>query len=207
MALHDLLSVDRYKSRLRVSGLLTTLTDGYDRISGHGVHNAILDRQVACLGTSVRKTYISRASTMLEYERVIEHALLEEKNRGTSAAATGDIFIEKRRMSSIKNLGLLACFPLQRRNASEHMNSLLALGFKAYVVCVDSVVLDQSFVGRLVNEDFLNQLPPGIDPCGENGEYHTFVVDGPIFREPVRCVPGQIVLRDGFYFCDLVPDN
>jgi diphthamide synthase (EF-2-diphthine--ammonia ligase) len=110
-------------------------------------------------------------------------------------------------MSTMATLGLRSCFPLLKKDAAEHMKAVLTRGFKAYVVCVDSAVLDQSFVGCLVDGEFLNRLPPGVDICGENGEYHTFVVDGPIFTEPVRCQRGSIVHREGFYFCDMVLDN
>jgi len=207
MALHDLRSSGRYTNGYRVSGLLTTLTEGYDRISGHGVRNSILDQQADCLRMKVRKTYISRTASMEEYEGVVEKALTQEREQGVRVAATGDIFIEKRRMSTLKGLGLLGCFPLQKRDAMDHMRKLLELGFKAYVVCVDSKVLDQSFAGRLVDPDFMNRLPPGVDPCGENGEYHTFTFDGPIFAEPVRCRVGEIVFREGYYFSDILPDN
>jgi diphthamide synthase (EF-2-diphthine--ammonia ligase) len=113
MALHDLRTDDRYKA-YAVSSLLTTLTEGYDRISGHGVRNSVLDRQVDCLGLDVHKTYIPRDSSMDDYDSVIEDALLQHKARGVKVAATGDIFVEKRRMSTLKNLGLRACCPLLR---------------------------------------------------------------------------------------------
>src|SRR6202140_1579998 len=165
MALHDLRTDDRYKA-YAVSTLLTTLTDSYDRISGHGVRNSVLDRQVECLGLNVHKTYISRESSMDEYESVIQNALLQHKARGVTVAATGDIFVEKRRMSTLKGLGLRACCPLLRKEAIEHIKRIVTLGFQAYVVCVDSKVLDQSFVGCRVAFDFLSRLPPNVDPCG-----------------------------------------
>ena len=206
VALHDLRTAPGYNG-YEVSGLLTTLTQGYDRISGHGVHNSVLDRQVACLGLNVHKTFISSQSTMDEYESVVQQALLQQKSRGIKGAATGDIFVEKRRMSTLKNIGLLGCFPLMKKNSVEHYKRLVELGFKAYVICVDSRVLDQSFIGCPLDMELLNRLPPGVDPCGENGEYHSFVFDGPGFSQAVRCQPGTIVFRDEFYFCDLRLDN
>ena len=206
MALHQLRMGAGY-SDYRVSGLLTTLTEDYNRISGHGVHNSVLDRQVACLGVDVHKTFISKRSSMHEYESVVQQALDEQKKRGVKAAATGDIFVEKRRMALFKQAGLLSCFPLMKKDPHEHFKMLLDLGFKAYVVCVDSTVLDSTFVGCELNLDFLNRLPPGVDLCGERGEYHTFVFDGPGFAEPVRCRVGEKVFREGFHFCDLQLDN
>lgn len=191
----------------RVTDLLTTLTEGYDRISGHGVRRSLLERQAACLGLRLHKTYISQGATMDEYESVIEEALLEHKGAGTNVAATGDIFIEKRRMATFKKTGMRGCFPLMLNNTRDHVMRFVELGFKAYVVCVDSAVLDGSFVGRMVDEDFLSDLPTGIDPCGEHGEFHTFVFDGPIFKEPVKCELGEIVLRESFYFCDVTLAN
>jgi uncharacterized protein (TIGR00290 family) len=206
MALREIEMQQRYKG-YQVTRLLTTLTEGYDRISGHGVRRALLERQAACLGLDLHKTFIPKKSTMEEYEAVMEEALLKNKNEGVNVAATGDIFVEKRRMATLKRLGIKGCFPLIQKNTRDHVKTFIELGFKAYVVCVDSTVLDKSFVGRLVNSDFLAQLPVSIDPCGENGEFHTFVFDGPIFRAPVNCKLGDVVLREGFYFCDVVTDD
>jgi uncharacterized protein (TIGR00290 family) len=205
VALHEVTTSERYRGRFRISGLLTTLTEDYDRISGHGVRSSVLDLQAACIGIKVRKTYITRTSSMEQYEHIIDSALSEEKGQGAKAVATGDIFIEKRRMANFKNAGLLGCFPLLGKSPAEHMKDVIDRGFTAYVICVDASVLDQSFVGCTVNQEFLSRLPSDVDLCGENGEYHTFVVNGPCFREPVPCTRGEIVFREGFYYCDLIP--
>jgi uncharacterized protein (TIGR00290 family) len=206
MALREIQTHQRYHG-YHVARLLTTLTEGYDRISGHGVRRDLLERQAACLGLDLHKTFIPKKSTMEEYESVIEEALLKNKNEDINVAATGDIFIEKRRMDTFKKLGMKGCFPLLQKNTHEHVKTFIELGFKSYVVSVDSTILDKSFVGRLVDSDFLAQLPVSIDSCGENGEFHTFVFDGPIFRERVNCKLGDVVLKEWFYFCDLVLDN
>lgn len=206
MALYEI-SINPKYCEYRVTDLLTTLTEGYDRISGHGVRRSVLERQVACLGLSLHKTYIPKNATMSEYESVIEEALLIYRNEGTHFAATGDIFVEKRRMATFKKMGIKGCFPLMLRNSREHVTRFIDLGFKAYVVCVDAAVLDQSFVGRIIDKDFLDQLPTGVDPCGEFGEFHTFVFDGPIFKERVKCKLGEVVLRESFYFSDVLLDN
>lgn len=206
MTLYEINTNKRYCG-YRVTDLLTTLTEGYDRISGHGVRRALLERQADCLGLRLHKTYIPKGATMDEYESVIEDALAEHRGGGTGVAATGDIFIEKRRMATFKKTGMKGCFPLMLNNTREHGKRFVELGFKAYVVCVDAAVLDESFAGRIFNEDFLNDLPTGVDPCGEHGEFHTFVFDGPIFNEPVKCNPGRVVLRESFYFCDVTLAN
>jgi uncharacterized protein (TIGR00290 family) len=206
MALHEIGTNQRYRG-YRVASLLTTLTEDYDRISGHGVRRSVLEYQAACLGLELRETYISKGATLNEYESVMEAALLKQKRDGTHVVASGDIFVEKRRMAMCKKMGMKACFPLMLRDTRDHIRAFIDLGFKAYVVCVDAGILDASFAGRTVDEDFLDQLPTGVDPCGENGEFHTFVFDGPGFRQPVECRPSEVVLREMFYFCDVVLDN
>ena len=143
---------------------------------------------------------------MFDYEQVIEGALREEKRCGARVASSGDVFIDKRRMTSVKTAGLRGCFPLYGKNTATHVREVIDQGFKAWVVCVNSAVLDQSFIGSQLDKDFLNRLPANVDPCGEYGEYHTFVLNGPIFREPVCCKRGQVVFREGFYFCDVTLD-
>jgi len=206
MALYEVNTNKRYCG-CRITSLLTTLTEGYDRISGHGVRRSLLEHQASCLGLSLHKTYIPQRATMDQYESVIEEALLVHKGTGTNIAVTGDIFVEKRRMAIFKKTGMRGCFPLMLNNTRDHVMRFVELGFKAYVVCVDSAILDDSFVGRIIDEPFLNELPTGVDPCGEHGEFHTFVFDGPIFKEPVKCKLGGVVLRESFYFCDVTLAN
>src|SRR5262245_26018012 len=194
MAFHEVRTHERY-SGYRVASLLTTLTEGFDRISGHGVRRSLLERQAACLGLDLHKTYIPQAATMEDYDAVIEEALLKYRREGTDVAVTGDICVEKRRMATFKKVGMHGCFPLMFSHRRQHVMKLIELGFKAYVVCVDSAVLDSSFVGRAIDQELVEQLPLRADPCGENGEFHTFVYDGPIFREPVKCKLGDIVFR------------
>lgn len=204
--LYELSTNERYRD-YSITGLLTTLTEGYDRISGHGVRCSLLEEQAVCLGLNLYKTYIPKGATMGEYEAVIEAALLKLKGEGNSLAATGDIFVEKRRMATFKKTGVQGCFPLMRNNSHKHVTRLIDLGFKIYVVCVDGAILDKSFVGRILDRDFLDDLPSGVDPCGENGEFHTFVFDGPVFKKPVNCKPGEVVFRESFYFCDILHEN
>jgi uncharacterized protein (TIGR00290 family) len=204
MAFQEIATSERYSDH-RITSLLTTLTAGYDRITGHGVRRELLERQAACLGLDVVLTYIPKKSTMAQYEDVMEDALRKLRLAGSELAATGDIFLEKQRIAMFKNVGMKSCFPLLLRNTRDYVCDLIDRGIKAYVICVNSAVLDQSFVGRVLDREFLNDLPFGVDPCGENGEYHTFVFDGPIFRNKVECKLGRTVFREGFYFCDVLP--
>jgi uncharacterized protein (TIGR00290 family) len=204
MAFHEIATHERY-SGYEITTLLTTLTSGYDRITGHGVRRALLELQAHCLGLNFIPTYIPKRATMAQYEEVIEAALSELKEEGIGVAASGDVFVEKQRMATFKKVGMRGCFPLMLKSTKNHVLDLIELGFKAYVICVDSAVLDETYLGRVVDRQFLDDLPFGVDPCGENGEYHTFVFDGPIFRKEVECRLGRIVAREGFYFRDLLP--
>jgi uncharacterized protein (TIGR00290 family) len=206
VALHEIRTLPRYRG-YAVASLVTTFTDGYDRVSGHGVRRALIERQAACLGLDLLPTYIPRAASMTDYETVMERALRGQRRRGAEVAASGDIFVEKQRLAIFKRVGLNGCFPLCRRDSRRHAEALIAHGFKALVVCVDGTALDASFAGRMVDAAFLRDLPPGVDPCGEHGEFHTFVFDGPIFHRPVACRLGEVVFRQGFYFCDLLADD
>jgi uncharacterized protein (TIGR00290 family) len=204
MALHQL----RRDPLREVVALLTTVTEGYDRISMHGVRRILLERQAAALGLPLEIVTIPPQCVNTEYESRMETMLLTWKNRGVTDVAFGDIFLQDLREYREKNLaraGMKALFPVWLRPTRELVQTFIALGFRAVTVCVDPKILDASFVGREIDEDFLKALPPEADPCGENGEFHSFVYDGPGFSAPVQFTLGEKVLRNGFYFCDLLP--
>jgi uncharacterized protein (TIGR00290 family) len=205
LALHQLHTTERFKG-FRVSCLLTTFTDAYDRVSDHGIRRELIERQAAVIGIDLHKTYIPPGSTMATYEATMEAALAVHRARGIRLAASGDIFVEKQRVAMVKKMGFQGCFPLWEKTTREQIGAFLASGIKAYVVCVDSAILDPSFVGKPLDAEFLRRLPSHVDPCGERGEYHTFAYDGPMFREPVRCRIGEVVLRESLYFSDVIPD-
>jgi uncharacterized protein (TIGR00290 family) len=205
LALHDLMTAEAYLD-LRVTSLLTTFTEGYDRVSCHGVRRDLVEKQASYLAIDLHKTYIPKRATMAQYEAVIHAALDDHVDRGIRLASSGDIFVEKGRVTTIKKRGMKGCFPLWKRTTAANIRAYLDSGFKAYVVCVDASLLDESFVGRPLDEDFLNDLPPHVDPCGERGEYHTFVYDGPIFKEPIKCRVGDAARRESFYFADVFLD-
>ena len=189
--------------------LLTTVTKDYDRISMHGVRVELLQRQAASIGINLIKVFISRKSSNQEYESRLRGALEECKQKNTFRVAFGDIFLEdlrKYRVDKLREVELEAIFPLWKISTKELASRFINLGFKAVISCVDSKVLGKEFVGKDFDKEFLSKLPDSVDPCGENGEFHSFVYDGPVFKEKIPHKLGEIVLRDErFYFCDLIP--
>jgi uncharacterized protein (TIGR00290 family) len=197
-------------SDLRVAALLTTITRDYDRISMHGVRRILLERQAVSLQVPLHQILISKGASNVEYETRMGEAFAIYREREIDTVAFGDLFLEEIRAYREQLLtrhGMLGMYPVWKRDTLALIREFMNLGFKTAVVCVDPEQLDPSFLGRLIDEDFLSQLPPGVDPCGENGEFHTFVFDGPIFSDPVKFVFGERVCRDSFWFCDLVPTD
>jgi len=191
-----------------IVGLLTTITEGYNRVSIHGVRQEFLDRQAAAAGLPLVKVRIPRDSSMAEYERRMGAALERCVSQGVSAVAFGDIFLEDIRAdreAKLARAGLAGVFPIWKCDTHELARRFIEAGFKAVITCVDTELLDASFSGRAFDEQFLADLPDTVDPCGENGEFHSFVYDGPIFARPIPCRTGRTVLRDNrFCFCDLI---
>jgi|SRR5579859_3064388 len=205
MALRALLQ----REDVQVVALLTTVTETYDRISMHGVRRELLERQAQSIGLPLHMVFIPPQCINPVYEARMEEALRTYLGQGVRKVAFGDIFLEDLRAYREKNLervGMSALFPIWKRDTRELARSFLTDRFRAFTVCIDPRVLAPSFAGRELNESFFNDLPPHADPCGENGEFHTFVFDGPIFRSPVPVRTGEVVTRDGFVFCDLLPE-
>jgi uncharacterized protein (TIGR00290 family) len=205
IALYELQATHDYE----ISALLTTLTEDYERISMHGVRSTLLEKQAESLGLPLEKIYITANSSNEEYESKMRDTLTHYKSRGVSSVVFGDIFLEdvrKRREENLSKIGMKAVFPIWKRDTNEIAHRFIDLGFKAVITCVDSNALDKSFVGRIFDDRFLSDLPPTVDSCGENGEFHSFVYDGPIFQNRISYKKGGIVLRDErFYYCDLIP--
>ena len=191
----------------RVAALLTTLTRDFDRVSMHGVRRELLEEQAASLGLPLHKVFISKDASNDEYEMKMGEALAEYRGQGIDSIVFGDLFladIRAYRENFLARQAMHGLFPVWKRDTLNFIREFIELGFKTIVTCVDSKVLDESFVGKTIDEAFLSSLPEGVDPCGENGEFHTFVFDGPIFARAVEFSLGEIVLRESFWFCDLV---
>jgi uncharacterized protein (TIGR00290 family) len=190
-----------------IIALLTTVTAGYERISMHGVRRELLEQQAAALGYPLTEIVIPQKATNEEYEDQMRRALAGYQEKGVNCVAFGDIFLEDLRAYREKNLaqvGMRGIFPLWKRDTRELVHELGRLGFKAIITCVDTQALGKEYAGREINEKFLEGLPEKVDPCGENGEFHTFVYDGPNFSSRIAIAPGEKVLReDRFYYCDL----
>jgi uncharacterized protein (TIGR00290 family) len=202
MALHAL----RNQRGLSVAALLTTVTEGYERISMHGVRRALLLRQAQSIGLPLQEVRIPPQCVNPIYETRMREALLTQKENRVRCVAFGDIFLQDLREYRERNLAqveMRAMFPIWKRDTRELAQEFCAMGFRAVAVCIDSKKLSREFAGREVDESFFRDLPAGVDPCGENGEFHTFVYDGPIFSKAIAIAQGEIVERDGFYFCDL----
>lgn len=204
VALYEIQRARKY----RVAALLTTVTRDYDRISMHGVRRVLLEKQADSLGVPLHQVLISKDATNEEYEMKMGKAFSAYGEQGIDSIVFGDLFLEDIRIYREQFLArhnMRGLFPVWHRDTTRFIKEFIALGFKAVVICVDSRILDQSFAGRMIDEAFLSSLPPHVDPCGENGEFHSFVFDGPVFARPVKFSLGEIVLRESFWFCDLVP--
>ena len=204
LALHALAKT----SGVRVEGLLTTIIRDTDRISAHGVRRTLLEAQAAHLRLPLWFNSIGNGASNAAYEESMAEAFAACRARGVTTVAFGDLFLEDVRAYRDRLVvahEMQALYPVWRRDTGRLIQEFLGYGFKTAVVCVDPKQLNPSFVGRVIDEQFLADLPPGVDPCGENGEFHTFVFDGPMFAERVRFSFGEIACRDGFWFCDLVP--
>lgn len=193
---------------VEIVALLTTVTEGYDRISMHGVRRKLLLEQAASLGYPIEEVNIPRNCPNTIYEIRMHAALQKYLREGVSRAVFGDLFLEDIRAyreKQMHRIGMEASFPLWNRNSSETAREFIRLGFRAVVTCVDTQRLPAEFSGRKYDEDFISDLPDGVDPCGENGEFHSFVYDGPIFSRPVAVKPGKKVMRNSrFCYCDLL---
>ena len=188
--------------------LITTVTEGHERISMHGVRRELLARQAEALGIPLVEVLIPPSCVNEIYEERMAEALATEPLSRVDAIGFGDLFLEDVRAyreGRLAAAGKRGLFPLWGRDTAALAREFLDAGFEATLVCVDPRVLDPAFCGRRYDERLLAQIPPGVDPCGENGEFHTFVSGGPIFAEPIACERGEVVERDGFVFCDLIP--
>ena len=205
LALHAL----RLDSRYRLTGLLTSVTRDYGRISMHGVRETLLDAQAEMLGLPLYKVQLSARSSNEEYEAAMTAVLTDIRDLGVRHVAFGDLFLEdirRYRETQLSRAGMQGVFPLWLKPTAPLAREFLHLGFGAVLCCVDGTALGAEFAGREYDATLLADLPERVDPCGENGEFHTFVHRGPVFRRQIRYTLGERVTREQrFHYCDLVP--
>lgn len=202
MALHALLRNPDFE----VVALLTTVTEIYDRISMHGVRRELLHRQAESIGLPVEEVTIPPQCPNSVYEERMGETILRYRGRGIRHVGFGDIFLEDLRAyreNKLMRADMTAVFPIWKVDTRELAARFIREKFRAITVCIDPRKLDPSFAGRALEASFFRDLPQDVDPCGENGEFHTFVFDGPIFREPITVEMGVVVERESFVFCDL----
>jgi uncharacterized protein (TIGR00290 family) len=197
-----------HEARYELVGLLSTVTENNKLISTHGIGIEVLEQQAAAIALPLEKVYIPGALSQVQYERAMKKTLLAFEAQGVTAVAFGDLFLEdlkEYREKRMAEVGMRALFPLWKMDTKEVAYSFLQRGFQAVITCVDATVLDGSFAGRRFDEQLLADIPSSVDPSGENGEFHTFVYEGPIFRRPVRFQKGGHTVREGrYHFCEII---
>lgn len=188
--------------------LLTTLSEPFQRVSMHGVREELLELQAESIGLQLQKVKIPYPCPNAVYEERMRSTLSNWKAHGVTHVIFGDLFLEdirRYREEKLALLNLTPVFPVWGRDTARLAKEIIDAGFRAVLTCVDPRKLDPSFAGREFDDSILRDLPAGVDPCGENGEFHTFVYDGPIFRKPIQIEVGEKVNRDGFQFADIIP--
>jgi len=214
LCLYKALQDERYN----ITQLLTSVNAAHNRISMHGVRRSLLEAQAHAIGLKLETIELPEQPAMDEYEQAVTGKVQKLKNDGCTHAIFGDIFLEDLRQyreQKLKLLGVECVFPLWKIDTAALVKEFIGLGFKSIIVCVNERYLDKSFCGRIIDDAFLNDLPANVDPCGENGEFHSFVFEAPLFKERIPITKGEIVYREyyepndsstgkyGFYFCDL----
>jgi uncharacterized protein (TIGR00290 family) len=193
---------------VEVVGLLTTINETFDRVAMHAVRRALAEAQAKAVGLPLTTVMIPYPCPNEVYESAMTLALVEARKGGIRGVAFGDLFLEdirRYRERQMQGTGLSLHFPLWGRPTPVLAREMIAGGLRARLTCVDPRVLPASFAGKEFDAELLEALPPGVDPCGENGEFHTFAFDGPMFGHPVPVHLGEVVSRDGFVFADLLP--
>jgi uncharacterized protein (TIGR00290 family) len=202
------LHVLRQTPDVEVVGLLTTLNEAAQRVAMHAVRRELLEQQARATGLPLTTLNLPCPCSNQQYETILLAACKDVLAGGVQAVAFGDLFlrdIREYREKQMQNTGLEPIFPLWALPTDRLARDMLAGGLRARLTCIDLARLSRDFAGREFDERLLADLPPGTDPCGENGEFHSFCYTGPIFSSPIACTPGEIIERDGFAFADLVP--
>lgn len=203
-ALHEV----RRAGEVEVTGLLTTVTDAFSRVSMHAVREELLDRQAAAAGLPVRKVRIPWPCPNETYEARMAEAMAAARAEGVTHVVFGDLFlpdVRAYREAKLAGTGIAPLFPLWGRDTGALAREMIAGGLQARLTCVDPRKVDRALAGRAFDGALLAGLPAGVDPCGELGEFHTFAWAGPMFSAPVPVAAGEVVEREGFVFADLLP--
>jgi len=198
----------RKRKDIQVVGLLTTVNEVFERVAMHAVRTELLRAQAEAVGLPLWQVQLPCPCSNEEYERIMSQAMDRAGREGIAGVAFGDLFLEdvrRYREERMRGTGLEPLFPLWGLPTAELSRTMVAAGLKAHLTCVDPNQIGAAFAGRLYDDDLLNELPPSADPCGERGEFHTFVHDGPMFSRPLCVRAGEIVERDGFIFADMLP--
>jgi uncharacterized protein (TIGR00290 family) len=198
----------RENAEFEVVALLTTVNEKYSRVAMHAVRESLLEMQADAAGLPLIKVPIPSACTNEIYERAMGEAMERAKADGVTHVIFGDLFLEDVRAYREKQLArcdVTPVFPLWGRDTRQLAEEMIAGGLSAYLTCVEPRKLDRSFAGRKFDAELLRTFPADVDPCGENGEFHSFVNDGPMFKQAILVTPGEIVERDGFVFADFLP--
>lgn len=215
LALYHLLQDERYA----IDELVTTVNSHYNRVSMHGLRKELLVAQTNAIDIKSSLIELPEHPSMAVYEKRMTEAVTKLKTNGFTHCAFGDIFLEDLKLyreTQLKSLNIKAVFPIWKRDTKALINEFLELGFKTVIVCANAKYFDEDFVGKIIDKDFIKSLPKNVDPCGENGEFHTFCFDGPIFNKPIPFKIGEKVYREydapdnsntktGFWYCDLIP--
>jgi len=202
------LHVLRGEGRFEVTGLLTTVTEPFDRVSMHAVRRSLLHAQARAAGLPLHEVFIPSPCNNQQYELAMQKAIAQARRQGVTHMAFGDLYLEDVRAYRERQLagtGITPVFPLWGIPTAELARQMIGQGLVAYITCVDPSRVPDSFAGRRYDDHLLEQLPNGVDPCAENGEFHTFAAAGPMFRQPIAVRPGAVVRRHGFVFADLLP--
>ena len=200
------LHVLKQQQQIEVVGLMTTVNEVYGRVAMHAVRVELLEAQAIAVGVSLWKIPIPSPCSNEEYEAAMRTAIERAKAEGISGIAFGDLFLEdirRYREDFLRGTGISPMFPIWGAPTAQLAREMIGAGLRARLTCVDPKQLPGSFVGKEFDAKFLAELPAGVDPCGERGEFHTFAYDGPVFRQAVPVRLGEIIERDGFVFADL----
>lgn len=196
----------RARGEVEVVGLLTTLNREAARVAMHAVREELLEAQAEAAGLPLVKIFLPHPCSNDIYEAAMRGAITQARDAGITHMAFGDLFLEdvrRYRERMLAGTGIEPIFPLWGEPTGQLAERMVAAGLRAHVTCVDPAQLSEAFAGRTFDEWLLKDLPEGVDPCGERGEFHTFAHAGPMFDRPIPVVPGEVVARDGFVFADL----